>query len=70
MKKNYFKTSLLVFSLLVTGVAQGQEKKLSPPLVDNLVEYNAAQKSAPLTTDLFKEIGSINATNLNIRFRR
>ncbi|MGI6341989.1 MAG: T9SS type A sorting domain-containing protein [Bacteroidales bacterium] len=56
MKKNYFKTSLLVFSLLVTGVAQGQEKKLSPPLVDNLVEYNAAQKSAPLTTDLFKEI--------------
>jgi hypothetical protein len=56
MKKIYLKSIVFVLSFLITGITQGQEKKLSPTLDNNLVEYNAAQKSAPLTTNLFKEI--------------
>ena len=63
MKIIYLKSIVFVLSFLVTGITQGQEKKLSPPLDNNLVEYNAAQKSAPLTTNLFKEITHNESAN-------
>jgi hypothetical protein len=63
MKINYLKSIVFVLSFLITGITQGQEKKLSPPLDNNIVEYNAALKSAPLTTNLFKEITHNESAN-------
>lgn len=63
MKINYLKSIVFVLSFLITGITQGQEIKLSPPLDNNLVEFNAAQKSAPLTTNLFKEITHNESAN-------
>ncbi len=63
MKIINVKSIVFVLSFLVTGITQGQEKKLSPPLDYNLVEQNAAQKSAPLTTNLFKEITHNESAN-------
>ena len=50
----HLKSIVLVLSLLTTGILVGQEIKLSPAQDNNLVEQNAAQKSAPQTTNLFK----------------
>lgn len=63
MKIIYLKSIVFVLSFLVTGITQGQEKKLSPTMNYNLVEQNAAQKSAPLTTNLFKEITHNESAN-------
>lgn len=63
MKINYLKSIVFVLSFLITGITQGQEIKLSPPLDNNLVEFNAAQKSAPLATNLFKDITHNESAN-------
>lgn len=63
MKINYLKSIVFVLSFLITGITQGQEKKLTPPLDNNLVEFNAAQKSAPLATNLFKDITHNESAN-------
>ena len=63
MKTNNLKSILLAFCILTIGIAQGQEKKETPPLNYELVEKNAAQKSAPLTSTLFKEITHTESTN-------
>jgi hypothetical protein len=63
MKTNNLKSILLAFCILTIGTAQGQEKKETPPLNYELVEKNAAQKSAPLTSTLFKEITHTESTN-------
>lgn len=63
MKIHYLKPIVLVLSFLITGIAQGQEKKLLPCLDYNLVEKDAAQKSAPLTTNLLKEITHTQSAN-------
>jgi hypothetical protein len=63
MKINYLKSIVLAFCFLTIGIAQGQEKKETPPLNYELVEKNAAQKSLPLTTNLFKEINNTESAN-------
>jgi len=63
MKINYLKSFVLAFCVLTIGIAQGQEKKETPPLNYELVEKNAAQKSLPMTATLFKEVSHTEASN-------
>ena len=47
---------LLPLCLLINEIAQGQHNKETPLLSHELVEQNAAERSLPMTVDLFKTI--------------